>query len=28
LAQETVNLRWKAYEEMAMKKASDFVPVA
>ena len=28
LAQETVNLRWKAYEEMAVKKASDFVPVA
>ncbi len=28
MAQETVNLRWKAYEEMAMKKASDFVPVA
>ena len=28
LAQELVNLRWKSYEEMAMKKASDFTPVA
>lgn len=27
-AQELVNLRWKNYEEMATKKASDFVPVA
>ncbi len=27
-AQEMVNLRWKNYEEMATKKASDFVPVA
>ena len=28
LAQEMVNLRWKNYEELATKKASDFVPVA
>ena len=28
LAQELVNLRWKTYEEMATKKASDFTPVA
>jgi pyruvate-ferredoxin/flavodoxin oxidoreductase len=28
LAQQMVNLRWKNYEEMAIKKASDFVPVA
>ena len=27
-AQELVNLRWKNYEELATKKASDFVPVA
>jgi len=27
-AQELVNLRWKNYEEMAIKMASDFVPVA
>jgi pyruvate-ferredoxin/flavodoxin oxidoreductase len=27
LAQEMVNLRWKNYEELATKKASDFVPV-
>ncbi len=27
-AQELVNLKWKNYEEMAIKKASDFVPVA
>ena len=27
-AQELVNLKWKTYEEMATKKASDFVPVA
>ena len=27
-AQELVNLKWKTYEEMAIKKASDFVPVA
>lgn len=27
LAQEMVNLRWKSYEELATKKASDFVPV-
>jgi pyruvate-ferredoxin/flavodoxin oxidoreductase len=26
-AQEMVNLKWKTYEEMATKKASDFVPV-
>jgi len=28
LAQEMVNLRWKNYEELATKTASDFVPVA
>lgn len=28
LAQEMVNLRWKNYEELATKSASDFVPVA
>jgi len=28
LAQELVNLRWKTYEEMATKTASDFTPVA
>ncbi len=28
LAQQMVNQRWKNYEEMAIKKASDFVPVA
>jgi pyruvate-ferredoxin/flavodoxin oxidoreductase len=28
LAQEMVNLKWKNYEELATKKASDFVPVA
>ncbi len=28
LAQELVNLRWKNYEELATKKASDFVPVS
>ncbi len=28
LAQQLVNLRWKTYEEMATKKASDFTPVA
>ncbi len=28
LAQDMVNLRWKNYEEMAIKAASDFVPVA
>ncbi len=27
-AQGLVNLKWKNYEEMAIKKASDFVPVA
>ena len=27
-AQELINLKWKTYEEMATKKASDFVPVA
>ncbi|HVM89979.1 MAG TPA: pyruvate:ferredoxin (flavodoxin) oxidoreductase [Puia sp.] len=27
-AQELVNLKWKTYEELATKKASDFVPVA
>jgi pyruvate-ferredoxin/flavodoxin oxidoreductase len=26
-AQEMVNLKWKTYEELATKKASDFVPV-
>jgi pyruvate-ferredoxin/flavodoxin oxidoreductase len=26
-AQELVNLKWKSYEELATKKASDFVPV-
>ena len=26
-AQELVNLKWKNYEELATKKASDFVPV-
>ena len=26
-AQEMVNLKWKTYEELAIKKASDFVPV-
>ena len=28
LAQEMVNLRWKNYEELATKTASDFVPIA
>ena len=28
MAQEVVNLRWKNYEELATKSASDFVPVA
>jgi pyruvate-ferredoxin/flavodoxin oxidoreductase len=28
LAQEQVNLKWKTYEELATKRASDFVPVA
>ncbi len=28
LAQEMVNQRWKNYEELATKSASDFVPVA
>jgi len=28
LAQEFVNLRWKNYEEMATKSASDFMPIA
>jgi len=28
LAQDLVNLKWKTYEELATKKASDFVPVA
>ncbi len=28
MAQEIVNLRWKNYEELATKSASDFVPVA
>ena len=28
LAQELVNLRWKTYEEMATKQASDFTPIA
>lgn len=28
LAQEMVNLRWKNYEELATKTASDFTPVA
>lgn len=27
LAQDMVNLKWKNYEELATKKASDFVPV-
>ena len=27
LAQELVNLRWKNYEELATKKASDFIPI-
>jgi pyruvate-ferredoxin/flavodoxin oxidoreductase len=27
-AQDLVNLKWKTYEEMAIKQASDFVPVA
>ncbi|MBL7722445.1 MAG: 4Fe-4S dicluster domain-containing protein, partial [Chitinophagaceae bacterium] len=27
-AQDLVNLKWKTYEELATKKASDFVPVA
>jgi pyruvate-ferredoxin/flavodoxin oxidoreductase len=27
MAQEVVNLRWKNYEELATKSASDFVPV-
>jgi hypothetical protein len=27
LAQEMVNLRWKNYEELATKSASDFVPI-
>jgi pyruvate-ferredoxin/flavodoxin oxidoreductase len=26
-AQELVNLKWKTYEELATKKASDFVPI-
>ena len=28
MAQEVVNLRWKNYEELATKSASDFTPVA
>ena len=28
LAQEQVNLKWKTYEELALKTASDFVPIA
>lgn len=28
LAQEFVNLRWKNYEELATKSASDFMPIA
>ena len=28
LAQDMVNLRWKNYEELATKSASDFLPVA
>jgi pyruvate-ferredoxin/flavodoxin oxidoreductase len=28
LAQEMVNLRWRNYEELATKSASDFVPIA
>jgi len=27
-AQDLVNLKWKNYEELATKKASDFVPIA
>ncbi len=27
-AQDLVNLKWKTYEELATKKASDFVPIA
>jgi pyruvate-ferredoxin/flavodoxin oxidoreductase len=27
-AQELVNLRWKNYEELAIKAASDFIPIA
>ena len=27
-AQDLVNLKWKTYEELAIKKASDFVPIA
>lgn len=27
-AQDLVNLKWKNYEELAIKKASDFVPIA
>jgi pyruvate-ferredoxin/flavodoxin oxidoreductase len=27
-AQDLVNLKWKTYEELATKKASDFVPLA
>jgi pyruvate-ferredoxin/flavodoxin oxidoreductase len=27
-AQELVNLKWKTYEELATKKASDFVPIS
>ena len=27
-AQDLVNLKWKIYEELATKKASDFVPIA
>jgi pyruvate-ferredoxin/flavodoxin oxidoreductase len=26
-AQNLVNLKWKTYEELATKKASDFVPI-
>ena len=28
IAQEQVNLRWKLYEELATKRASDFAPIA
>ncbi|MFZ1784490.1 MAG: pyruvate:ferredoxin (flavodoxin) oxidoreductase [Ferruginibacter sp.] len=28
LAQDMVNLRWKNYEELATKSASDFIPIA
>ena len=27
-AQDLVNLKWKTYEELATKKASDFIPIA